>query len=409
MTAGIDQSTESSETEATVGPGGVPSAAVHVPALDGLRGLAILLVLVYHQTLVNPATAVNAFDSWFFGAASSGWCGVDLFFVLSGYLITGILHDSKHATHYFRNFYVRRTVRIFPLYYGVVFLALVVLPNLPEGVVPASKLANFGRVEGDEIWYWLYLSNFSIANAGAWRHGILDISWSLAIEEQFYLVWPTVVLLLSRRALMRLCAALVVFALALRVGMSLAGVSWIAIYVLTPARIDLLAIGAFIALAARDPAGIAPLVRPARRVAVAAAVPLALWFFAHGELRVKDPLVHTLGFTLLGLLFGGLLVATLASPPGRAAHRLFTARGMRAFGKYSYALYLFHVPLRALLRDTVFGRAQFPSFLGSELFGQLLFYGAATALTFAMALASWNLYEKQFLKLKRYFPTELRR
>src|SRR5262245_15687101 len=127
----------------------------HLLALDGVRGLAILLVLVYHAMLLSEHNTTLAFDAWFSRVANVGWCGVDLFFVLSGFLITGILLDTKGGPHYFRNFYARRTLRIFPPYYAVVFLALVVIPNLPEGVVPAKKLASFGRIDGDEHWYWL--------------------------------------------------------------------------------------------------------------------------------------------------------------------------------------------------------------------------------------------------------------
>jgi peptidoglycan/LPS O-acetylase OafA/YrhL len=365
--------------------------------------------MVFHQTLLSGSGAANAFDRWFFDLAKVGWCGVDLFFVLSGYLITGILWDARNSEGYFRNFYARRTLRIFPLYYAVVFFALVVLPNLPAGVVPPEKVVSLGRLEAsDEIWYWLYLSNFSIAAAGAWRHGILDISWSLAIEEQFYLVWPAVVFLLSRTALLRLCLAMIVGALALRVGLALADTIWISAYVLTPARMDVLAVGAFVALASRGPGGIDGLRPGSRAFGLGAGLLLAAWFLWAGSLNVRDPLVRTFGFTLVALAFGGLLVEVLCVRSGSALHRFFTHRALRELGKYSYALYLFHLPLRALLRDTVYGSDDFPIVLGSQVPGQLLFYAAASSLAFAAAFASWNLYEKRFLALKRYFPTRRR-
>ncbi|MGC2512156.1 MAG: acyltransferase, partial [Acidobacteriaceae bacterium] len=92
----------------------------HVPALDGVRGLAILLVLVSHLMLFNDRTGSRVGDS-LSALRGLGWVGVDLFFVLSGFLITGILFDTLHDPHYFRSFYMRRFLRIFPLYYGFLF------------------------------------------------------------------------------------------------------------------------------------------------------------------------------------------------------------------------------------------------------------------------------------------------
>ena len=236
------------QTHPTTARGGSGEGA-QIPALDGLRGVAILLVLFHHQTLLRLDG--SGVDPWFGRLFHVGWCGVDLFFVLSGFLITGLLLDAKGGPHYFRNFYARRTLRIFPLYYAVVFFSLVILPNLPEGILPAQKAQSFGRIEGDEIWYWTYLSNYSIAAAGQWRHGILDVSWSLAIEEQFYLLWPLLVAKLGRGALWRLCAGLILLAPACRLALLAAGADELAPYVLTPARIDTLAIGASLALAIR--------------------------------------------------------------------------------------------------------------------------------------------------------------
>jgi peptidoglycan/LPS O-acetylase OafA/YrhL len=392
---------EGSERAAAREPG-LPPPGEHIPTLDGVRGLAILLVVLYHQLLLSPEKALLAVDRWFARIFDFGWCGVDLFFVLSGFLITGILLDSRERPRYFRNFYLRRTVRIFPLYYAVVFLSLVVIPNLPEGVVPARKLEGFGRIEGDGLWYWLYLSNFAIARAGEWRHGILDISWSLAIEEQFYLIWPALVLWLGRRGIARLSVFLLVGALAVRFALVLADVNFIAVYVLTPARIDALAAGALVAALARGPAGLLGLVPPARRILAASLLLLPVFVWRRAFVSPEDPWMYTLGFSLLLVLFAALLVLALASRPGSVLFRFFAHPAMRSLGKYSYAIYLFHLPLRALLRDTVYGPDRFLTLFGSQIPGQLLFHLAATLLTLAVAMASWHLFEKRFLKLKRY-------
>jgi peptidoglycan/LPS O-acetylase OafA/YrhL len=383
-------------------PGG--SEPGQILTLDGLRGLAILGVLFHHQTLLPLEGAGPALDLWFARLFHVGWCGVDLFFVLSGFLITGLLLDAKGDRHYFRNFYARRTLRIFPLYYAVVFFSLIILPNLPAGLVPPEKVRNFGRIDGDELWYWTYLSNFAVAAAGQWRHGILDISWSLAIEEQFYLMWPLVVASLGRTALLRVCIGLVLLAPLSRLALHLGGASSLAVYVLTPARIDTLAIGAFLAIASRAPGGLARLLPAARGIGAALALALVVWFVAG---RGLDPLLPGFlvgGFSLVALAFGALLVMTVSAQPGSLLHAIFASPVLRAFGKYSYALYLFHLPLRALVRDAWFTPASVPALAGSLIPGQILFYAVSTAVAFGAAVLSWYAYESRFLALKRFFP-----
>src|SRR5262245_34107051 len=115
-----------------------PAGLGHVPALDGIRGLAILLVMATHFTLIEKGPWI---DECVAAVGRFGWCGVDLFFVLSGFLITGILYDSKGSNQYFRSFYARRTLRIFPLYYAVLFLTVVVL-----ALLPASFATRFGHI-----------------------------------------------------------------------------------------------------------------------------------------------------------------------------------------------------------------------------------------------------------------------
>ena len=146
----------------------------------------------------------------------SGWNGVDLFFVLSGFLITGVLLDAKGSTGYFRNFYARRVLRIFPLYYGVVLVHLVVLRYV------LNDPNHFDDRDIDLIWYLLHLSNL-IVGLRSGRDTGLDHAWSLAIEEQFYLLWPLLVLWLNRRRLIMLCVVLIGLAIALRIGFVFGG------------------------------------------------------------------------------------------------------------------------------------------------------------------------------------------
>jgi peptidoglycan/LPS O-acetylase OafA/YrhL len=375
----------------------IPELAGHVPALDGIRGLAILMVMVYHLTLLPGATGV---DRVWASMAAFGWAGVDLFFVLSGFLITGILWEAKGGGHYFRNFYARRTLRIFPLYYAVMVLLLVVLPRLPH-----PQAARYGAVGGEQVWYWTYLSNFAIGLRHQWNLGSLDVSWSLAIEEQFYLLWPTVVLLLNRRALMSFCAAVAGVALLTRIFLTLAGVHPIALTVLTPCRMDGLAVGAFLALAVRGPGGIAALLPRARAAAAVSLLLLA------GLLAVQGPKWgvvrgpgQVLGYSLLAVFYGSILLLAVSRSKCGLLNRLFSHCLLTTFGRYSYALYLFHLPISVCLRETALRPSRIPTLFGSHLPGQLLFYATGIGLSLATAWLSWRFYEGPLLSLKRFFP-----
>jgi peptidoglycan/LPS O-acetylase OafA/YrhL len=164
--------------------GSVPAMTNHIPALDGLRGIAILSVMLLHFTNAiaalpgSPTSAARSVFGW-------GWTGVDLFFVLSGFLITGILLDSKGHPLYFRSFYARRALRIFPLYYAALFLFFVVPRAIPS--VPAT----YSFAWHDQRWFWFYLGNFHPLGPDAKQ--FIGQFWSLAIEEQFYLVWPLLI------------------------------------------------------------------------------------------------------------------------------------------------------------------------------------------------------------------------
>jgi peptidoglycan/LPS O-acetylase OafA/YrhL len=241
----------------------------HMPRLDGLRGIAIILVMFFHLVFFRPACGV---DHLFHRFTQYGWTGVDLFFILSGFLITGILLDAKGAPNYFRNFYVRRCLRILPLYYAFV-IGLIFLYPLAGPHFRAER----DVLVANQPWLWTHTINWLVAKTGSFTsRTTLGTGgfWSLAIEEQYYLVWPVMVLLLSRRALFRTCIGLAVFSIAIRFVMAHTGWSWAATF----ARFDPRAL----AIVARDPAALTPL----RRYAWLAAG-LALGGLAVIRLRAK--------------------------------------------------------------------------------------------------------------------------
>ncbi|HEX9247481.1 MAG TPA: acyltransferase [bacterium] len=370
----------------------------HLPALDGVRGMAILLVLAFHSFLLGGFRPAVALDRIAIALVEPGWSGVDLFFVLSGFLITGILYDAKGRDGYFRNFYARRILRIFPLYYGFLGVVFLLLPRLtPFGRHHASLLH-------DQVWYWTYLLNVLISLRGWPPVADFNHFWSLAVEEQFYLVWPFVVFMLGRRALLLACVGIAAGSFAVRAALWAASPPTVAqmASVLMPARMDALAVGALIALVAREPGGLARLSRWAPPAAAAAAGCLGMIFYWRHSLAPTDAAVQILGFTLLAIFYGGLLAVTLTSPRESAAGRLFAHPGLRLLGRYSYGFYVFHLPIIWVTRNFL-NAASLPAVAGSELPGQLLFTAVVAAASLGAAALSWHLYESRFLKLKVLF------
>jgi peptidoglycan/LPS O-acetylase OafA/YrhL len=373
-------------------PSPAPTAELaHIPALDGLRGCAILAVLLLHLTSAFDALPASAATRLLKQAGSFGWSGVDLFFVLSGFLITGILADAKGTPGRFRTFYARRALRILPLYYGFLLL-LFAVPALLGARTYTTPL-------DQQLPYWLYLQNIWWLKTGA-----LEFSahlWTLAIEEQFYLVWPLVIFTLSRRNALRVCLACIAGALAFRLGCIFTVDDLRVVYFLTPARMDCLATGGAIALIARGPGGWAGLRRwgpwvIAAAFAVLAAAPLHPSGFNPGGVYMTS-----VGYTALPFFFGALLVMALddGRPP---LPRLLSGRVLRFFGRYSYGLYVIHVPLITLARLAGITPNRFAG-TRWEFAGLLGYMALMLAATLLLALASFHLYERPFLQLKSRF------
>ena len=367
-----------------------------IPALDGLRGIAIILVMLHHFTYYRPTAGS---DGLIGSVLFFGWSGVDLFFVLSGFLITGILLDTRRSERYFTTFYARRTLRIFPLYYLVLFLALVVLPQFP-----ALHVVVAGEVEflPPEWPYWVYLTNFSIVERG-WAHGWVDVAWSLAIEEHFYLVWPLVIWLCPPRLVALLCMAILVAEPIARVAARAAMVPSLPIYVLTWFRVDGLALGALLALAQRR--GLLPaLDRWVPLVVIAGAAGIIACTILGGHTWWWNRRMQQYGYSLIAITAGAMLVSAINRPADCLWPRLLSAGWLRAFGKYSYGLYLIHVPVMRIIREYVFNPEEYERFAMRPWTGQLLFYLAAAAPAFALAWLSWRLFEAPILRLKARFP-----
>ncbi|MCE9671876.1 acyltransferase [Myxococcus stipitatus] len=366
----------------------------HLPVLDGVRGLAVLLVVFFHTTHLSDQSVAGRATWWLAGA---GWTGVDLFFVLSGFLITGILWEAKGQTYYFRNFYARRFLRIFPLYYAALAVSFLVLPPLVGRLHLDERITTDGAV-----WYLLYLSNFYQLWVDT-THPILGVVWSLAIEEQFYIVWPFLIAAVSYRGAIRLCLGTIALAILVRVGLTLWGASEESTYVVTFCRVDSLALGALLSLALRHPEGKGLSAFPWMRYAPWLALPVVAAAIALPVGPAFKTVIRTGGYTAVGILYTLLVYKVVSAERGSLLNRVLSNRVLLTYGKYSYAIYLVHSPLDAILRRTVL-KTPLKQVAGSDFPMQVVFYLVAASLSLGLALVSWNLFEKHFLKLKDYFP-----
>ncbi|MCB9663986.1 MAG: acyltransferase [Alphaproteobacteria bacterium] len=370
-----------------------PDLHGHLPALDGLRALAVTAVIVHHGLqLVVP---VDAASRLLVAAGHLGWMGVDLFFVLSGFLITGILVDVRGSPSYFRAFYLRRVVRIFPLYYAALaaWSALVVLRSGAAGLDP------------DLAGLWLYASNYVLVWRDAWGSRPVAHFWSLAVEEQFYLFWPALVALVAPARLRGVLGALVVLTLAGRLVQLSAGGSPLSVYVATHSRLDTLVVGALLAVVGREVGGLRAL-RPLAGWGGAAALgAVAAGVLASGTVVWEAWPVWFLGtvFTGIALTSAAAVVLAVTAPPTGALARLLDSPALVSLGKHSYAIYVVHLPIDHVVRGLGLHPAAWAS--GVALAPALVAYlGVLVGLSWAVAKVTWVAIEAPALRLKGRAP-----
>ena len=364
---------------------------VHLPGLDGVRAIAILMVIVYHS--LNGLPGMTRAQRLFLDLTGAGWVGVDLFFVLSGFLITGILMDSRNASHILRNFYVRRSLRIVPVY--VAFLLFSLWIAAPLGTSSAEEVAQLHRTQ---VWFWTYTQNVLVA-LHSWDATSFPMAhlWSLAVEEQFYLVWPIAVLLLSPASLRRGAVVCILAAEFFRLALIQRGADGTVVFVMLPTRMDSLAAGAFLACAYRDPVLWSQVLRARKYLATVAALCLvALLFFFH-TIDKLAPLAQLVAFpAFVGL--GAVVVASAAS--GCA---WLSGRTLRFIGKISYGMYVWHlVVMRLILTQVSVPETTAPQ--AWWMFYAIMVVGTVCG-TVVVALISWHVIERPFLQLKRFVPS----
>jgi peptidoglycan/LPS O-acetylase OafA/YrhL len=347
----------------------VESMQHKIPQLDAVRGIAVLLVMMVHASDKYPTLHLQP-------VFANGWMGVDLFFVLSGLLITGILLETKTSKSYFGNFYARRCLRIWPLYYSAIIFMFVLVPFFR----PSEAHLVF---EKSSPWwaYPLFLQNFLVAiptNAT----GLLGVTWSLAIEEQFYLVWPLIVRLCNPNQLKRIAVGVICLSPILRYYLA---AHHVIIYSNVFCRLDGLMAGAFLALMLRTEDFVPESWVKRSWALLIVAAPLAL---------ISQKLnAEWVVFSFTALASVAFIYLAMFSGQ-RSLQAILNNRLLVFTGTISYGLYLLHKIPMDLAQTFRFDR--YP----------LLALPISFAASYLIATLSWNLLEKPFLNLKRFFKSK---
>ncbi len=350
------------------------AALRRIDCLDGIRAMAAVMVMAFHFVGHHDESARVIQIS------TVGQTGVDLFFVLSGFLITRILLLSKGSPHFFRAFYVRRALRIFPLYYGFLAIFYFVLPPIFGSETPAFRR---------QWWTWVYLQNLPATFPQLPSEGPNQF-WSLAVEEHFYLAWPLLVFALPPRHFGRVILLALIAPLLMRL-VFLGREIEIAYFTLT--RLDALGYGALLAFLLTGETATPDWQVPLFRGLLIVLPTLLLPTFIV-PMESQPDWVQAAKFSLVPAVYFALLGFCIIDPMARPLTALFSARWLRWLGAISYGLYVFHPTCFAVV-DTFI-----------EPPGFALDAVISFGLTILVAFVSFRFFESPILRLKRLFPHE---
>jgi peptidoglycan/LPS O-acetylase OafA/YrhL len=357
-----------------------PAKRPHFPALDGLRGVACLLVVFYHNF---PALH---------GYLFFGWLAMDIFFVLSGFLITDILINTIGSENFLKNFYARRLLRVFPLYFTSMILFLLVLPFVINFPFPIDYFLS------NQIYYWTFLQNWLLILHPHPSQSYLNHLWSMAVEEQFYLLWPFIFIAIRKpKPLLALLAVLLIVFNVVRFWLwinHIEGFNYFSFFSFT--RIDGICIGCMVALLQKLNTNFI-----GKNTAIIVLAFAAINFiFYLVNLRYGNTFPYILvGYSTFSMVFG-LLVYDLINQRTKFFELILSVSFLRFFGMISYGTYIFHWPLYLLISPwlTNWAVVHLPQFPPS-LFASII----ATLLAFCIGYTSYRFFELRFLRLKKYF------
>jgi peptidoglycan/LPS O-acetylase OafA/YrhL len=372
----------------------------HIRELDGLRGVAVILVIALHTFNRASYFTTNPVLLFFTKLAAVGWVGVDIFFTLSGFLITSILLQAREKGDYFKNFYARRVLRIFPLYYIAIMMILLFAPKIEE-----EFLSQLPKILPAMLLYqqnWLFVfSDLRITQ-------YLAVTWSLAIEEQFYLLWPLIVFFLKKGQLLKVSIWLIGLSILARV---VSGFFWshtpdffVFFYYNSFTRFEEILIGGLLAVfftyqEMREK--IQKYASPLFLISLAFFLILCFMTFS----AVPNPLYDNIPLTIFGYslaaVFSASLIGVFITHPEESLLRKFFSHAvLQFFGRYSYSMYLFHMSVVFLLMEYFWHTRM----RGWHIY--LLYAGLVFALTALIGWLTWHLLEKHILYFKKYFVTE---
>lgn len=354
-----------------------------LPPLDGLRGVAIIMVILYHSAdSLARGGWIQSAVRWVF---EFGWTGVDLFFVLSGFLITGILLDTRRADNYFSAFYMRRILRIFPAYYVSLAVLFWVAPRFLD--IPEVKY---------KLWYFVYAQNWMGFYVGPDQHSVAHF-WSLGVEEQFYLFWPLIVYAVSPRRILNFAVGGILLSMALRTGLLEMHVSHGNVFRITVARMDSLLSGAAAVCLTREAAWTDFIRRCSKWLWLTPLIVLPFLRWLAQPFSLNQTNIQRFGYTAIALAYAALLLSLVFTVGRRSAlQSIFTSRLLKTFGKYSYAAYIWHL----LVRD-VLNKLEINYF--HRMLAPLLHIPIWIAATLLVSMCSYVVIERPFLSLKRFF------
>jgi peptidoglycan/LPS O-acetylase OafA/YrhL len=363
--------------------------------IDGLRGIAIFLVLLWHYVVVMTQASHGSLLAYGLAPLRLTWSGVDLFFVLSGFLIGGILLDARRSGTYFATFYRRRFFRIVPVYATFFVLFLVAVCCGGEHWRGSAGRWLFTH---PLPWYSfpLFLQNVFVAYRGSFDPLSTSVTWSLAVEEQFYLTLPLLVRILSPRRLFQVLATTAAAAPVLRtMAFYCLPHGGIVAYVLTPMRADSLLIGVLSAMLVRSPRALAAFECRRRlfKFVVGILAAAALCAIPLGCANFTSAVLSTVGYSWLALLYALVLLLAVSGPPGRLS-RFLRTRWLRSLGQVAYGTYLMHVTVLGVCFGLVLGHDPRIASL-AELGVTVL----AVAVTLAVASISWTFFEKRMVRI----------
>lgn len=354
----------------------------YYPALDGIRGVAILLVVFFHNF---------GFLNYFV----FGWLGVDLFFVLSGFLISNILLSTVGKDGYFKNFYIKRVLRIFPLYYSVLIITIFILPHVN------FLKSNLQYYVGNQWWFWLYLQNWLFVLKPLEKTNFLIHFWSLAVEEQFYLIWPFIILWIRKpKRLLILLSFFLIFIIAARIIIwehHVEKLHYFSFYTFT--RIDGICIGCMLALIMKMDRFF--LRKYTGVIVLFLSVANFIFFFLNRENAFSFPFFPFVGYTTFAVLFG-LLVYEAVAGEIQIIKNIFTFPVLTFLGKISFGFYVFFWPIYVAF-NYKFSYLFQTQFNASPAASRMMSSVLCTFIGFIISIISYYYFEAKFLKLKKHF------